>query len=134
MSFAEPLIKDLKKRKIQIKNCGYYSLTEEKQVIIRCLQSTRKYDLNIFFGNKVPASEAKFECKLVEIEVFGGLPEIYEKDFNFVVAPNLVVVNYGTRMKREEMKKMKEYLKNLGYSKVRFSKKLFSSDNILYLF
>ena len=84
MSFAEPLIKDLKKRKIQIKNCGYYSLTEEKQVIIRCLQSTRKYDLNIFFGNKVPVPEAKFECKVVEIEVFGGLPEIYEKDFNFI--------------------------------------------------
>lgn len=125
-NFALDLINDLKRRKVEIKNCGFYKRSNLGDgPIVKALQKSNNYDLNIFFGNKVPLPKAEFDCELVEIEVFVGIPGIYNSDLNFTVSKNSVIVKYGRRMSRKRMEKIRSYLNGLGYRKVRFSKTLF---------
>jgi|YelNatPaOPRAMG01_1025707.scaffolds.fasta_scaffold141925_2 hypothetical protein len=124
MSFAIPLIEDLKKKRVRFRNCGYFSRANfPENFILRVLQSGDSFDLNIRFGTDYPISKAEFECKKVEIEVQEGIRGIYSHDFDVLISGNLSVLvkyfpEYG--IKKEDMKNLREYIKSLGYKSVRF--------------
>ncbi|MGC8812186.1 MAG: hypothetical protein ACP5O8_01195 [Candidatus Aenigmatarchaeota archaeon] len=122
MSFAKPLIEDLRKKRVSVRSCGYFSRVNfPENFIVRTLQSNDKYDLNIRFGKGYPISKAEFECKAVEVEVGQGIPRIFNHDCDVAISENLkVLVRYFERVKREEMESFRDYLKSLGYKSVKF--------------
>lgn len=124
MSFAKPLIEDLKKKRVRIvKSCGYFGRSNfPENFEVKVLDSGSNYDLNITFFLDYPISKAEFDCKSVEIEVERGIKGIFPHECNIEISKDLkVLVRYfGERVKRKEMESLRDYLKNLGYKSVRF--------------
>jgi len=125
MSFAIPLIEDLKKRRVEFASCGYFSRTNfSEKYIVRALQSGDNYDFNIRFGRDYPVSKAEFGAKLIEIEIIGGIPQIFPYECVIAYPENLkALVEYYGRPKREEIKNFRNYLKNRGCETVKFKKR-----------
>ncbi|MEM5834840.1 MAG: hypothetical protein QXQ69_03270 [Candidatus Aenigmatarchaeota archaeon] len=123
MSYAIPLIEDLKKKRVRIvKSCGYFNRSNfPENFEVKVLESGSNYDLNITFFSGYPISKAEFDCKSVEIEVEEGIKGIFPHEFDVEISETLkVLVRYFEKVKREEMKTFRDYLKSFGYKSVRF--------------
>jgi len=121
MEFADSLIEDLKKRKAKIQNCGYYNLNIDEKVTV--IQSNQKSDLNINFGTEIPKDKIEGTCNVVEVEVFGGIPEIYGYDVTlFYNNEGRVVVKHYRSLTSGDKKSLKEYMKKFGVKEIIFER------------
>jgi len=113
-------VEDLRKRKAKISVCGYYKSSLGKREFHA---GSNDWDVNVYFKDELPAPKVELYCFFVEIEVFGGIPGICNSDLVFGISEKSITVMYE-HLRKKEMERIRDYLKDLGYRKIKFRRAL----------